>query len=78
MLNAYPNDFDGAFDLASQRLNVAATPAFTVRNAAADAVVDRVDAGAAAGYMEIRTSGDAVLATITLVEPTLPECLTVL
>ncbi len=48
---------------------MAITHPTAVRNAAADAVVDRVDAGAAAGYMEIRTSGDAVLATITLDDP---------
>lgn len=49
------------------------------RNAAADAVVDRLDAGSAAGYVEIRTGSQpatgndvasgTLLATITLNDP---------
>ena len=53
--------------------------ATTARNAAADAVVDLLDAGAGAGYVEIRTGSQpatantaasgTLLATITLADP---------
>lgn len=39
------------------------------RSAACNAVVDLVDAGSGAGKLVIMTSGDAVLATITLDDP---------
>jgi len=39
------------------------------RNAAADAVVDLVDAGAGAGTIEYQTAGSAVVATLTMSDP---------
>jgi hypothetical protein len=39
------------------------------RNAMADAVVDRVDAGAGAGTLEFQTSGDVEVATCTFSDP---------
>ncbi len=39
------------------------------RNAACDAVVDKVDQGSAAGKLKIRGAGATVLATITLEDP---------
>lgn len=38
----------------------------TIRDVACNAEVDRVDSGGGAGYVTITTSGDAVLATLTL------------
>lgn len=40
-----------------------------VRNAIADLVVDRIDAGAAAGTLEMQTSGDVEVATLTFSDP---------
>ena len=42
------------------------TPA---RNAAADGVVDLIDAGAGAGTLEFETSGDVEVATLTFSDP---------
>lgn len=39
------------------------------RNAACDAIVDLCDAGAGAGKLVIRTSGDVEVATLTLSDP---------
>jgi hypothetical protein len=39
------------------------------RDAAADAVVDLVDAGAGAGQVIIRSNGNNVLATLTMTDP---------
>lgn len=39
------------------------------RNAACDAVVDRVDAGAAAGKLKLKAANDTLLCTITLNDP---------
>lgn len=39
------------------------------RNAACDAVVDLLDAGAAAGTLVFRTSGDVEVATLTFSDP---------
>jgi hypothetical protein len=41
----------------------------TVRNAIADLVVDRIDAGAGAGTLEFQTSGDVEVATLTFSDP---------
>lgn len=38
-------------------------------NAACDAIVDLVDAGAAAGYLLFETSGDATVAVCTMSDP---------
>lgn len=40
-----------------------------VRNAIANAVVDLIDAGAAAGTLEMQTSGDVEVATLTFSDP---------
>lgn len=40
-----------------------------VRNAIADLVVDRIDAGAAAGTLEFQTSGNVEVATLTFSDP---------
>lgn len=40
-----------------------------VRNAIADLVVDRIDAGAGAGTLEFQTSGDVEVATLTFSDP---------
>lgn len=40
-----------------------------VRNAIADLVVDRLDAGAGAGTLEFQTSGDVEVATLTFSDP---------
>jgi len=39
------------------------------RNAACDAIVDLIDAGAAAGYLEFQTAGGAEVATLTFSDP---------
>ena len=39
------------------------------RNAAADAIVDLLDAGAAAGYVQFETSADVEVATLPLSDP---------
>lgn len=39
------------------------------RNAAADAIVDLLDAGAGAGTLEFETSGDVEVATLTFSDP---------
>lgn len=39
------------------------------RNAAADAIVDLIDAGAGAGTLEFETSGDVEVATLTFSDP---------
>lgn len=41
----------------------------TARNAACDAIVDLIDAGAGAGKLKFRTSGDVVVATLTFTDP---------
>jgi hypothetical protein len=41
----------------------------TARNAMADAVVDLIDAGAAAGTLEFQTSGNVEVATCTFSDP---------
>jgi hypothetical protein len=51
------------------RMRGAVTHPTTVRNALADLVVDRIDAGAGAGTLEIQTSGDAEIATLTFGDP---------
>jgi hypothetical protein len=48
---------------------MAVTHPTTVRNAIADLVVDRVDAGAGAGYMELQTAGGVEVATLTFSDP---------
>jgi hypothetical protein len=48
---------------------MATTHPTAVRNALADLVVDRIDAGAAAGTLEMQTSGDAEVATLTFSDP---------
>lgn len=44
---------------------MALTTVTAVRNAAADAVVDAIDAGAGAGTFVLQTSGDVEVATLT-------------
>ena len=39
------------------------------RNAMCDALVDLVDGGAGAGYLELQTSGDVEAATVTFSDP---------
>lgn len=46
-----------------------ATLSTAARNAACDAIVDLCDAGAGAGKLVIRTSGDVEVATLTLSDP---------
>lgn len=48
---------------------MAGTLSTAARNAACDAVVDLVDGGAGAGKLKIKTSGAAILVTITLSDP---------
>ena len=48
---------------------MAITLTTAARNAAADAIVDLVDAGAAAGYIEFQTSSDVEAATLTFSDP---------
>ena len=48
---------------------MAVTHPTAVRNAIADLVVDRVDAGAGAGTLEFQTSGDVEVATCTFPDP---------
>lgn len=48
---------------------MAITHPTSVRNALADLVVDLIDAGAGAGYLEFQTSGDVEVATITFGDP---------
>ena len=48
---------------------MATTLETSARNAAANAVVDLVDAGAGAGTIEIQTSGDVEVATLTFSDP---------
>lgn len=47
----------------------AVTHPTAVRNAIADLVVDRIDAGAGAGTLEFQTSGDVEVATLTFSDP---------
>jgi hypothetical protein len=48
---------------------MAVTHPTAVRNAVADLVVDRVDAGAGAGTLEMQTAGDVEVATLTFSDP---------
>jgi hypothetical protein len=48
---------------------MAVTHPTAVRNAIADLVVDRIDAGAAAGTLEFQTSGNAEVATLPFGDP---------
>ena len=48
---------------------MAVTHPTAVRNAIADLVVDRLDAGAGAGTLEMQTSGNAEVATLTFSDP---------
>lgn len=48
---------------------MAVTHPTAVRNAVADLVVDRIDAGAGAGTLEMQTSGDVEVATLTFSDP---------
>jgi hypothetical protein len=48
---------------------MAVTHPTAVRNAIADLVVDRIDAGAGAGTLEYQTSGDVEVATLTFSDP---------
>lgn len=47
----------------------AVTHTTAIRNTLADAVVDAVDGGAGAGFLEFQTSGDVEVATITFLDP---------
>lgn len=47
----------------------AVTHTAAVRNTLADAVVDLIDGGAGAGFLEFQTSGDVEVATITFLDP---------
>lgn len=46
-----------------------ATLTTAARNAACDAIVDLIDAGAGAGTIELQTSGDVEVATLTFSDP---------
>ncbi len=48
---------------------MAVTHPTAVRNAVADLVVDRIDAGAGAGTLVFQTSGDVEVATLTFSDP---------
>jgi hypothetical protein len=48
---------------------MAVTHAAAVRTILADAAVDTIDAGAAAGTLEFQTSGDVEVATLTFSDP---------
>lgn len=48
---------------------MAVTLATATRNAACNAIVDLIDAGAGAGTLKVRTAAEAVLATITFADP---------
>jgi hypothetical protein len=48
---------------------MAVTHPTAVRTVLADAVVDRIDAGAAAGTLEFQTAGSAEVATLTFSDP---------
>lgn len=48
---------------------MALTHVTAIRNQLADLVVDAIDAGTGAGYVEIQTSGDAEVATLTFSDP---------
>lgn len=48
---------------------MAVTHPSAVRTALADLVVDLIDAGPAAGTLELQTSGDAEVATLTFSDP---------
>lgn len=48
---------------------MAVTHPTATRNAVADLVVDRLDAGAGAGTLEFQTSGDVEVATLTFSDP---------
>lgn len=45
------------------------THSTAIRNAMADAVVDAIDGGAAAGTLEFQTSGNVEVATLTFSDP---------
>lgn len=47
----------------------AVTHPVTVRNTLCDTVVDLLDAGAGAGFLEFQTSGDVEVATLTFSDP---------
>lgn len=47
----------------------AVTHTTAVRNTLADAVVDLIDGGAGAGFLEFQTSGDVEVATLTFSDP---------
>ncbi len=51
------------------RMLGAVTHPTAVRTAVADLVVDRIDAGAAAGHLVFNTSGDVEVATLTFSDP---------
>ncbi len=48
---------------------MAITLTTSARNAAADAIVDLIDAGSGVGYLEFQTSGDVEVATLTFSDP---------
>ena len=48
---------------------MAITHPTSIRNAIADLVVDSIDAGAAAGTIQLQTSGDVEVATLTFSDP---------
>ena len=48
---------------------MAVTHPSAVRIAVCDFIVDRIDAGAAAGTLEFQTSGDVEVATLTFTDP---------
>lgn len=51
------------------RMKGAVTHPTAVRNAVADLVVDRIDAGSGAGTIQFQTSGDVEVATLTYSDP---------